>query len=483
MRGLVVVARRARPAWRPPHDVDPDLQAVPDRQRGAAVAAAVASRWVAQGPRVRAFEAAWAARVAPPPPSRRRAARRRCTLGSYASGAPGRRGDRALAVVRRHRQRGLAVRRDAGVRGHRPRDAQPRPGGRRARRSRRAPARSCRCIRSASRRHGRVPRRWPAPRTSSSSRMPRARSAPRTAGGPVGSLPPDRVLLAAPAEGRSRPARAGWSRHRIPRRRPLAAAPAPRHGPLRPRAPLGLRRGDRALSRAGLEYRMTDMQAALGLCQLEVLDEILDRRRELADRYTAAVAEMPALHAPATRPTASARGSATASVWSPAVARRANGADAAPSRRRDRHPPRRHGHPPGGCLRLGHALRPSAQRRRGGRIYLMLPMQLSDREQDFVIEQLAAHTASAGRRRPADGPGDGLGTRLDGQDQRQHSGSGRPTRPRPSRPIARGGGLRVPGLRPGRHGRAAGRPRAAVRADHSDHQDRLARAASRIRPG
>ena len=31
---------------------------------------------------------------------------------------------------------------------------------------------------------------------------------------------------------------------------------------------------------------MTDMQAALGLCQLEVLDEILAARRELAERYT-----------------------------------------------------------------------------------------------------------------------------------------------------------------------------------------------------
>ena len=29
----------------------------------------------------------------------------------------------------------------------------------------------------------------------------------------------------------------------------------------------------------GWNYRMTDMQAALGLCQLELLDEILDRAR------------------------------------------------------------------------------------------------------------------------------------------------------------------------------------------------------------
>ena len=41
----------------------------------------------------------------------------------------------------------------------------------------------------------------------------------------------------------------------------------------------------------GWNYRMTDMQAALGLCQLEVLDEILARRRRIAERYTAALDE------------------------------------------------------------------------------------------------------------------------------------------------------------------------------------------------
>jgi perosamine synthetase len=34
----------------------------------------------------------------------------------------------------------------------------------------------------------------------------------------------------------------------------------------------------------GFNYRMTDMQAALGLCQLDALDWILQRRRELAER-------------------------------------------------------------------------------------------------------------------------------------------------------------------------------------------------------
>jgi dTDP-4-amino-4,6-dideoxygalactose transaminase len=48
----------------------------------------------------------------------------------------------------------------------------------------------------------------------------------------------------------------------------------------------------------GWNARMTDMQAALGLCQLGVLDEILDRRRQLAERYTAAIERIPYLQAP-----------------------------------------------------------------------------------------------------------------------------------------------------------------------------------------
>lgn len=48
----------------------------------------------------------------------------------------------------------------------------------------------------------------------------------------------------------------------------------------------------------GFNYRMTDMQAALGLCQLEVLDEVLERRRLLAERYTAALARISGLEPP-----------------------------------------------------------------------------------------------------------------------------------------------------------------------------------------
>jgi perosamine synthetase len=48
----------------------------------------------------------------------------------------------------------------------------------------------------------------------------------------------------------------------------------------------------------GWNYRMTDMQGALGLCQLEMLDEILEERRRLAERYTAAIERIPFLEAP-----------------------------------------------------------------------------------------------------------------------------------------------------------------------------------------
>lgn len=48
----------------------------------------------------------------------------------------------------------------------------------------------------------------------------------------------------------------------------------------------------------GWNARMTDIQAQLGLCQLEVLDWILERRRVLAERYSDAIAHIPSLEAP-----------------------------------------------------------------------------------------------------------------------------------------------------------------------------------------
>jgi dTDP-4-amino-4,6-dideoxygalactose transaminase len=48
----------------------------------------------------------------------------------------------------------------------------------------------------------------------------------------------------------------------------------------------------------GWNMRMTDMQGALGLCQLELLDEILAERARQARRYTEAIDRLPYLEAP-----------------------------------------------------------------------------------------------------------------------------------------------------------------------------------------
>lgn len=48
----------------------------------------------------------------------------------------------------------------------------------------------------------------------------------------------------------------------------------------------------------GWNYRMTDLQAAVGLRQLDVLDEILEERRRLAERYTEALAGVDGIEVP-----------------------------------------------------------------------------------------------------------------------------------------------------------------------------------------
>jgi dTDP-4-amino-4,6-dideoxygalactose transaminase len=43
----------------------------------------------------------------------------------------------------------------------------------------------------------------------------------------------------------------------------------------------------------GYNYRMTDIQAAIGVEQLKRADDIIDRRREIAEFYLAAIREIP----------------------------------------------------------------------------------------------------------------------------------------------------------------------------------------------
>ena len=45
----------------------------------------------------------------------------------------------------------------------------------------------------------------------------------------------------------------------------------------------------------GFNFRMTDLQAALGLIQLERLDEVVQRRRQIAESYRSALADVPGL--------------------------------------------------------------------------------------------------------------------------------------------------------------------------------------------
>lgn len=52
----------------------------------------------------------------------------------------------------------------------------------------------------------------------------------------------------------------------------------------------------------GYNYRMTDIQAAIGLAQLGKLDRLLRRRREIADGYNAAFATSPEIQTPARPP-------------------------------------------------------------------------------------------------------------------------------------------------------------------------------------
>jgi dTDP-4-amino-4,6-dideoxygalactose transaminase len=60
--------------------------------------------------------------------------------------------------------------------------------------------------------------------------------------------------------------------------------------------------GDRDFRVAGLNYRMTEIQAAIGRVQLEKFPEILKKRGEIASRYINGLTECPGISLPANKP-------------------------------------------------------------------------------------------------------------------------------------------------------------------------------------
>jgi dTDP-4-amino-4,6-dideoxygalactose transaminase len=148
----------------------------------------------------------------------------------------------------------------------------------------------------------------------------------------------------------------------------------------------------------GFNARMTDLQAALGLCQLDGLDSILERRRRLAERYSAAIEQIPGLDPPYDPPYARR-------TWQSYCVRVDRGAAVARTelmRRllRDGIPTRRgvmaiHEEPAyaGEYAGLQHT-------EAAAREVLMLPLfpDLSKPQQDYVLERLATHARTRERR-------------------------------------------------------------------------------------
>jgi perosamine synthetase len=145
----------------------------------------------------------------------------------------------------------------------------------------------------------------------------------------------------------------------------------------------------------GWNARMTDMQAALGLCQLELLDGVLADRRRLAERYTEALREIPAIEPPY-EPDYAGR------TWQSYAVKLRGGFGVSRTELQRR------------LLRDGIATRRGVTAIHAERAYsdrgfllpnteacardaLLLPLfpDLSEDQQDYVIERLAAHLSAA----------------------------------------------------------------------------------------
>jgi perosamine synthetase len=144
----------------------------------------------------------------------------------------------------------------------------------------------------------------------------------------------------------------------------------------------------------GFNVRMTDMQAAMGLCQLEALDFILAERRRLAERYTSALAGIPGLEPPY-EPAYSVRAwqSYCVRVKGPAtvgrtVLMRRLLADGIPTRRGVM--AIHHEAPYAGCAA------PLPHTDAAAHEVVMLPLfpGLTDEQQDYVIDRVADHVVA-----------------------------------------------------------------------------------------
>jgi perosamine synthetase len=144
----------------------------------------------------------------------------------------------------------------------------------------------------------------------------------------------------------------------------------------------------------GFNFRMTDIQAAIGLCQLKALDHVLARRRQIADRYTVALERVPGVDAPHDPPYASrtwqsycVRVTPRAGVGRTELMRRLL-ADGIATRRGVMaiHREAAYGYL---SSRLGHT-------DAAARELMLLPLfpDLSDAQQDHVIDRLAAHVVA-----------------------------------------------------------------------------------------
>jgi perosamine synthetase len=144
----------------------------------------------------------------------------------------------------------------------------------------------------------------------------------------------------------------------------------------------------------GFNVRMTDMQAAMGLCQLEALDHILAARRELAERYNDALADVPGLEPPYDPPYAErtwqsycVRVTPRAAVGRTELMRRLL-ADGIPTRR--------------GVMAIHHeapyvdAAGPLPHTDAAAADVIMLPLfpDLTVEQQDYVIDRLVGHVVA-----------------------------------------------------------------------------------------